>query len=375
MLQSFTAKNFRGLSDVTIGSPTSPLARVNLIAGRNDVGKTALIEAILLHIGPDNPGLPLVVNAIRGLEYFSLDAAEMWGWLFPKADVEETIELSSVDDQGTPRRLRIRLAASSSIPVVVPSGAKNGTPSSTSLSTTPAVSLPPSPGGSLSTALLSSELRLEYSVGRHRAVVSKAQITSAGPRIERATIESTPLGIYLGSHSRTYADDAERFSKLEQVGREGDVLQPLKRLDERIKRLALSMLGGKSIVHCDIGIGRLIPIMYLGGGCVKLLSIVLAIATAKDGFVLVDEIENGFHYSVHEQVWQVIGAVARENNVQLFATTHSWECIKAAHSAFSRERKYDFRLFRLERVDSAIRAVAYTKRTLATSVEMNMEVR
>ena len=62
-------------------------------------------------------------------------------------------------------------------------------------------------------------------------------------------------------------------------------------------------------------------------------------------------------------------------NVQVFATTHSWECIKAAHEAFSETEPYDLRLHRLERINGEIKAVTYDKKTLDTSVEMNLEVR
>src|SRR5947209_6792089 len=64
MFRSFTIKNFRCFRDLTISS----LERVNLIGGKNNVGKTALLEAIFLHVGPNSPQLPWVLNAHRGIE-------------------------------------------------------------------------------------------------------------------------------------------------------------------------------------------------------------------------------------------------------------------------------------------------------------------
>jgi AAA15 family ATPase/GTPase len=113
----------------------------------------------------------------------------------------------------------------------------------------------------------------------------------------------------------------------------------------------------------------------MGEGIGRLLSIILAIANAKGGTILIDEIENGLHYSVLTDVWKAIADAARRVDVQIFATTHSQECIRAAHEAFENTEQYDFRYHRLEQVKDEIRAVTYDQETLATSDEMNLEMR
>ncbi len=45
--------------------------------------------------------------------------------------------------------------------------------------------------------------------------------------------------------------------------------------------------------------------------------------------LLIDEIENGIHYSAHFDFWKNIFKLSKELNVQIFATTHSLEMIKA----------------------------------------------
>ena len=107
----------------------------------------------------------------------------------------------------------------------------------------------------------------------------------------------------------------------------------------------------------------------------RLLSIVLAIATAPGGRVLIDEIENGLHHSVLVKVWEAIADAAVRADAQIFATTHSYECIQAAHKAFAEKRPADLRLFRLDRVDAEIRVAAYNETTLETSIDMSLEVR
>jgi len=102
---------------------------------------------------------------------------------------------------------------------------------------------------------------------------------------------------------------------------------------------------------------------------------VLAIGNAQNGVVLVDEIENGLHHSTLPNVWQAIGEVARQFKTQVFATTHSLECITAAHQAFSASERYDFRLHRLECTDETIRAVTYDQESLAAAIKTGLEVR
>ena len=108
---------------------------------------------------------------------------------------------------------------------------------------------------------------------------------------------------------------------------------------------------------------------------VRLASLVLHIGNAPNGVVLVDEIENGLHHSILPKVWRAIGEVAREFNTQVFATTHSLECIVAAHKAFAGSGLYDFRLHRLERRKATIRAVTYDQEALEAAIETGLEVR
>jgi hypothetical protein len=74
VFRSFTIRNFRGFRELDL----SGLERVNLIAGRNNVGKTALLEALFLHIGANNPQLTLSINVFRGIEQFAAEPGEMW---------------------------------------------------------------------------------------------------------------------------------------------------------------------------------------------------------------------------------------------------------------------------------------------------------
>jgi hypothetical protein len=149
----------------------------------------------------------------------------------------------------------------------------------------------------------------------------------------------------------------------------------LKILEPRLLRLAVRVSKGGSSLQGDIGIGHMVPVNLMGEGTRRLLSIVLAIANSSGGICLIDGIENGFHYSVIKDVWKAIAQSTRKADVQLFATTHSYECIQAAHEAFVEDGTYDFALHRLDREDGDMEVVTYDKDTLGIGLELFHEVR
>ena len=135
------------------------------------------------------------------------------------------------------------------------------------------------------------------------------------------------------------------------------------------------VVAGEPILHGDIGIGRLIPLPVMGEGMVRLADLVLHIGNAPKGVVLIDEIENGIHHSIMPKVWKAIGKSARNFDTQVFATTHSLECIIAAHKAFEESDVYDFQLHRLERINDTINVVSYEQKDLSIAIEEGFEVR
>lgn len=103
---------------------------------------------------------------------------------------------------------------------------------------------------------------------------------------------------------------------------------------------------------------------------------VLSMYECENGVLLVDEVENGIHYSVLQNLWQVLDVVSARNNVQVIATTHSRECQIAAVRAF--EKGNDLRLVRLRRNRADLSAVAadiYDRDLIDAAMDMSLELR
>jgi AAA15 family ATPase/GTPase len=119
-----------------------------------------------------------------------------------------------------------------------------------------------------------------------------------------------------------------------------------------------------------------LPLANLGDGIQRVFAIALAMSTASDGYLLIDEIETGLHYSVHTNIWRAVFRLAKEWNVQVFATTHSLDCVKAFQQAAAEDQNEEAMLIRLaRRKNGQIRAVPYDEEELSIATEQNIEVR
>lgn len=117
------------------------------------------------------------------------------------------------------------------------------------------------------------------------------------------------------------------------------------------------------------------PLRSLGDGATRLFGVALALAAHRDGYLLIDEAENGIHHSVHYDLWRMILQTAEENNVQVVATTHSFDCVRGFAYAMADAEESDGVLVRLERGGDRLRAVTYSGSQLKVAAEQDIEVR
>jgi len=116
-----------------------------------------------------------------------------------------------------------------------------------------------------------------------------------------------------------------------------EVFEGLKLIDDHIQEVVL--VGRKTLVQpvliCDNTDER-IPLKSMGDGIIHFFHILLALVNSRGGVVLIDEFENGLHYSAQPGIWRFVFQLAQELEVQVFATTHSWDCVKAFQEATER---------------------------------------
>lgn len=117
------------------------------------------------------------------------------------------------------------------------------------------------------------------------------------------------------------------------------------------------------------------PLSSMGDGMTRVFQLVLALVNAQGGILLLDEFENGLHWSVQKAVWEQVWRLSYSLDVQVFATSHSRDCIRAFSSIWSRSPA-EGAFFRLERgTAGATRVRPYPPHALEDSLVSDVEMR
>ena len=118
-----------------------------------------------------------------------------------------------------------------------------------------------------------------------------------------------------------------------------------------------------------------VPLRTLGDGAMRTYAVALALAKSSDGFLLIDEVENGIHHSVQRKFWEMVLQTAQRNNVQVIATTHSSDCAYRFGQVASELPDIEGILYRIQRNVDRLRAVPYPEDQLVIAAEHRIEVR
>jgi hypothetical protein len=159
------------------------------------------------------------------------------------------------------------------------------------------------------------------------------------------------------------------------------VLSALRILDPTIERIAVSLDSvslegrfGGVVVNCQ-GQPPKLPIGILGEGMWRLLGLALGLTYCRNGVLLIDDVDSGLHYSVMEKMWQIVDKTARELNVQVFATTHSRDCVDALAS-IARTSVFEGSDVMIHRIESGkSKSIAYSEAEITAVAEFGNEVR
>ena len=172
--------------------------------------------------------------------------------------------------------------------------------------------------------------------------------------------------------SGSVEDDAVRLGRLRQQKRGDLLLEALRVIEPRLQSIEDNSASGAPMIWGDIGLSELVPLSVMGEGMTRMAQLDPGHSQLPGGVVLVDEVENGIHHSVMSKVWKSIAAAAEQFDTQIFATTHSYECIEKAYEGLGSE---GFQFLRLRSRDGMNKAVIYEPSVLDTAIRHYMEIR
>ncbi len=358
MISKLYLKGFKGFDLLEIPN----MSRVTLLGGRNNVGKTSLLEALFMFHDRMNPQMILRQFSWRGVGSIAFDPDSMWAPVFYNYNIHNKIEIS-VTVNGDEENMTLKFNPNY-IPATI--AVKNVRPGfrPTQIST----DQKPEPSFSLDILYDSKKMKNQKS---HLLMGTDG----FGIRVDNANSERRQA-VFLGARvAINPTEDAQKFGQLDVLGKIDEIVKFLKIIEPKLKSLSSVAMGDSSLIHGDIGLKRKIPIAYMGDGISRLLSIILAIATTKNGVVLIDECENGIHHSVMPNIWKAIAMAAREYNCQVICTTHSYECLEAAYKGLSGELASDFSYIRIDKKETKTVAKCFDHEMLKVAIDTNMEVR
>ncbi len=358
MYHSFSIKNFRCFDDLTLDG----LGRINLIGGKNNIGKSALLEALWVHSGPTDPERLLRLDTVRGLG--PTNAENSIDNLFFSFDSGAIIDLCALGDWGVaPRQLEISALEN---PLARHTLDSVDAERSDVQNTTPKKQIVMNCYDEVGDNCTSRGWFIENPN-------TPGSWTIASQR--EHSQPSLPKSAFLLTRRHPGRNpDTGRYSELERIGQQDGVSQILQILEPKLQRLTILATGTEPRIYADVGTKPLIPVELMGEGMSRILSVALAIASSPGGMVLVDEIENGLHYTVMEKVWQAIAAFARSYEVQIFATTHSHHCIQSACRAFAADAEELLQLYSLGYRKGKISAARYDRERLEFAFEVGLGV-
>ena len=357
MLNSLEIKNFRILEDFRV----SKLGRVNLIVGKNNSGKSSVLEALRIYAGNAQRELLEQIAAghdetyrLRKNEQFESDIQLPFedlfiGRQFPQY---ETLAISIGELAPGDDVLQIEHGFLIEEEVVV----KNDLEDIIERNIRRRRMLNPS-HDDLSSEAISHALFVTK--GEHSSPPIQLDKYSRIRLPSRVEISGTLSCSVIPTQFIPVDDLADEWDKIVFTEHEEVVRQALQiitpefenltfvRNDDDNKYQRQRFLRFAKVKMSDSPYP--VPLNSLGDGMLRVLQLVLKIFPAKGGFLLIDEFENGLHFSIQEKVWELLFEMAQKLDIQIFATTHSWDCIESFAKAAIARKDVEGVLFRVGR--------------------------
>ena len=330
MLDHLHIQNYRLFKDLKIDK----LGQVNLIAGKNNTGKTALLEALALSESNVNYCNKLLTSFIKTRGEFDLtynNAIE----LFCDSDfrIQQTKEFPLFANEECIARI-----------------------------------------GNFS--IIYNNSSAIFSLKKASSV--KLEVNSSNTEsndIDRNFTELNNKVVFLPF--KTSFNISNLWENIDLTPHKKDVINVLQILDSKIIDVGVDLRNRQPKILLD-GNLRPTPIDRFGDGVNRLFRIALCLVNSKNKTLIIDEFETGLHHSVQEQLWEIIFKYAKEWNIQVFVTTHSQDTVKAFSYISSKEEYNDMgQYMRLQpsRKTGEIEAVIYPQDSLENSLDLNLETR
>ena len=356
------------------------LGRVNLLVGKNNSGKTSVLEALLLLASNNDPSVLWRILARRGEQVISdpvsgratqseMDISHLFIGHEIKAGAHLSIKTTNQEpsrsvtymiDDAKPEEspyLFAQLGQTGEEPTVARLALKIIGPKASSI-------VPPIP--------LTKQLAIRPDMFQ--------RLNSPGVMTK---VDESGVPTYIATDSLNIGELLQSWNAIVLTPDEDRVIQTLQYLDPNILRIATVQMqltfpmntarGGFAVRLKDID--KRIPIGSFGEGMWRLLALAVGLSRAKDNLLLIDEIDTGLHYTVMADMWRIIHKAAIDFNVQVFATTHSYDCVHSL-SSICRDIDNSASEVTIHRIETGAKeSVKFTEAQIKLAADRDIEIR
>lgn len=301
--ENLEINNFRGIKKLRLDN----LGQVNVFVGANNVGKSSILEALFILSGKQHPYLPGSLNFIREAASRDFDHLK---YLFYNAEIEKHPVISAHTVAQQPHRVEISLMSE------IDMDKQNISAGISSKETRKITGV----------HMFCKDPKQEFEVklfpnkdGDGLALHSTIQIMDE------------VVANFLPSVGRE-GNAIEMYSELVKINKKNEIIRALNEFDTTIEDVDL-LNDGLYLKYKNLD--SLIPLSMAGDGIRRYLGIIMSAAISKANLLLIDEIENGLHYSVYTKLWKALITITQKNNIQLFVTTHNKEILRGLYIASS----------------------------------------
>lgn len=344
MITSFTIDRYRSIKHLELMG----LRNINLLVGANNSGKSSVLEAVGLTMEDIKMVFMTHLREMRGITAIDID----FRTLFHALDYSDEISFLAKMDTGT-RDVKVYILSSEEndeFYKINPEAPHN------------------LPGLEI--------LQIDYDFSK-KETKSKEFLISSRNRVIYF-VNTYELNYIFNNYHPPLTNFLSQVFKTKQKHK---LINVLSQIDENITDISI-LTDTNTETYLDAGFGPLVPMSMMGDGIKNVALIAAGLLSLKDnGILLVDEIDTGLHYSALTHLWKAVLATLKERpDLQLFATTHSNECVRALDAVLKEEYGEDLEnapacLIRIERQGEAHRAVYYEPDVLDATLTMRVEYR
>ncbi len=370
MLSYVEMENFRGFERFRLGD----LARVNLLVGENNCGKSSLLEAV--HFLASGGDLNVLLGRASDRGEYALDDARERSYpvishFFPGHELLPGVRLRVV---GTPPREGVSMWVDDAF--------------DTEMERSPSRYLqkPLFPDSWAESALCigagTGEKRFVALPVSDAGVIQEDAVRSYSRTLRQENGKRLPV-LLVSSQSLDATSMGLIWNQVLMDGREAEAVEALRILEGDLTGIFFLANAGtyrrtndSPMILVQLAAQKLrVPLGSYGDGMRRLLALSLALIQCSSGVLLIDEIDTGLHYSVMARMWHLVVESARRANTQIFATTHNSDCVRGL-AQFCREHPEMREEVSVQKINCELEeSVALHADEIMLADEQRMEVR